>query len=147
MATPDKADFYHKLRNKITTWLEKEEGASNEWSKYIMWAPDLFYLLWKLSGDPAVPKSERVKLLAAIAYFISPLDLIPEALLGPFGFADDIVLAAIVLNGLMNKTDPEIVKQYWMGDEEVLHVIQSILAVADKMVGQKIWQKLKKKSG
>ena len=96
---------------------------------------------------PAVPTAERAKILGAIAYFISPIDLIPEGFLGPFGFADDIVLAAIVLNGLVNKTDPEIVKKYWLGEEEVLVVIQNILNVADKMVGQKIWRKLKQKSG
>ncbi len=142
-----KEDFYHKLRAKITKWLQKEEGASNEWSKYIMWAPDLFYLLWKLSTDPAVPKAERTKVVAAVAYFISPIDLIPEAILGPFGFADDIVLAAFVLNGLVNKTDPAVVRKHWLGDEEVLGVIQNILDVADRMVGQKIWRKLKQKSG
>ncbi len=147
MLQEKKADFYQKLRTKISKWLQKEDGASNKWSRYIMWAPDLFYLLWKLSMDPAVPTAERAKILGAIAYFISPIDLIPEGFLGPLGFADDIVLAAIVLNGLVNKTDPEIVKKYWLGEEEVLVVIQNILNVADKMVGQKIWRKLKQKSG
>lgn len=139
------ADFYHKLRKKISSWLESKEGHSYQWSKYIIWAPDLFYLLWKLSIDPGVPKSERIKLLAVIAYFILPIDLIPEAIFGPIGYADDIVLTALVLNGLINNSSPELVKKYWPGDEDVLDVIKKILAVADKMVGKKVWQKLLKK--
>lgn len=137
------ADFYHKLRKKIASWLERE-GENNQWSKYIMWAPDLFYLLWKLSSDPEVPKAERVKLVAAIAYFISPLDLFPEALLGPFGFADDIILAAFVLNGLINQSSPEVVQKHWPGDEDVLQVIKRIINVSDQLVGQKVMKKLRK---
>jgi len=137
-------DFYHRLRGKIKKWLDNE-GQSNEWAKYIMWAPDLFYTLWKLSTDPQVPKNERFKLIAAIAYFISPLDLFPEAFLGPFGFADDIVVAAFVLNGLLNRTSPEVVKKHWPGDEEALEVIQRIIGVSDRLLGQKILQKIKNK--
>jgi len=140
-----KQDFYQKLRKKVVNWAESKEGAKNKWSKYIIWAPDLFYLLWKLSTDPHVPHGERTKLLAVLAYFISPIDLIPEAFLGPVGFTDDIVLAAMVLNGIVNKTDPEIVRRHWPGDEDVLNVIKNILGVADRMVGQKIWQKLQQK--
>jgi len=139
------SDFYQKLRTKIGKWVEGKEGVSNQWAKYIMWAPDLFYLLWKLSTDPEVPKSERIKLVAAIAYFISPFDLIPEALLGPFGFADDIVLAAWVLNGLIGKTDPAVVQKHWMGDEDALEVIKKIIIISDKLVGEKILRKLKRK--
>ena len=139
------SDFYKKIRKKVMTWVEGKEGSSNQWSKYIIWAPDLFYLMWKLSTDPEVPKSERMKLLAAIAYFISPIDLIPEGLLGPFGFADDIVLAAYVLNGLMSKTDPQIVQKHWVGDDDVLEVIKKIILISDKLVGGKIIRKLKRK--
>lgn len=140
-----KQDFYQKLRKKIVNWAESKQGAEHKWSKYIIWAPDLFYLLWKLSTDPEVPKSERTKLLAALAYFISPIDLIPEGFLGPVGYTDDIVLAAIILNGLLNKTDPEIVRRHWPGDDDVLDVIKNILGVADRMIGQKIWHKLQQK--
>ena len=139
------SDFYKKIRKKVMTWVEGKEGSSNQWAKYIIWAPDLFYLMWKLSTDPEVPKSERMKLLAAIAYFISPIDLIPEGLLGPFGFADDIVLAAYVLNGLMSKTDPQIVQKHWVGDDDVLEVIKKIILISDKLVGEKIIRKLKRK--
>jgi uncharacterized membrane protein YkvA (DUF1232 family) len=139
----NESEFYQKLRKKITDWLAKD-GTSNQWSKYIIWAPDLFYLLWKLSTDPDVPKTERVKLIAAIAYFISPFDFFPEALLGPFGFADDIVVAAFVLNGLINNSHPDIVQKHWPGDDDVLDVIKKIIDVSDRLVGQKVMRKIKK---
>jgi uncharacterized membrane protein YkvA (DUF1232 family) len=43
-------------------------------------------------------------------YFISPVDLVPEALTGPFGYVDNIAVAAYVLNGTINNTDKTIVQ-------------------------------------
>ncbi|MDZ7722486.1 MAG: hypothetical protein U5R06_06625 [candidate division KSB1 bacterium] len=58
---------------------------------------------------------------------------------------DDIVLVALVLNSLINKSDPELVRSYWPGDDDVLDVVKNIISSADRMVGQKILNKLKRK--
>lgn len=135
-------DFYIRLRSKIRKWVAGKEGSSHEWAEFILLAPDLFHLIWKLSVDPEVPKSERLKLAAAVTYFISPIDLIPEAIVGPVGYLDDIALTCYVLNGLFNRTDPAIALKYWAGDDDVLLVIKKVLAAADKMVGSGILKKL-----
>jgi uncharacterized membrane protein YkvA (DUF1232 family) len=110
-----------------------------------MFAPDLFHLLVKLSLDPEVPGPRKIKLLGAIAYFISPIDVLPEALLGPLGLLDDIAVAAWVLNLMVNESDPEIVRKHWAGDGDGLEVIQRILTSADEMIGGGLWERLKKK--
>ncbi len=45
--------------------------------------------------DPATPLRVRAMLLAALAYFILPTDLIPD-MLGGLGFADDMALLTAV---------------------------------------------------
>ena len=137
-------DFYQKLREKIRKWIKSDKGKAHRWADYLLFAPDLFHLLCKLSIDPEVPAKEKAKLFAAIAYFISPVDCMPEAILGPIGYLDDIVVAAIVVNSLINNTGPEIVKRHWAGDEDVLIVIKHILEVADKMVGVGLLKKIGK---
>lgn len=137
-------DFYTKLRIKIRDWLKSDEGKNNKFAEYLMFAPDLFHLLCKLSIDKDVPAVEKAKLVGAIAYFVSPVDLIPEVLSGPLGYVDDIALAAYVLNSLVNNIDEEIVKRHWVGDENVLNLIQQILSVAETMLGGGIWEKLRK---
>ena len=139
-----KIDFYQKLRIKIKTWLESDKGKQNKWAEYLMFAPDLFHLLCKLSLDPEVPTKEKAKLATAIAYFISPVDLLPEAFTGPVGYVDDIALAAYVLNSIINNTGEEIVVKHWAGDRDVLNVIQQILKVADEMLGSGLWRKVKR---
>jgi uncharacterized membrane protein YkvA (DUF1232 family) len=110
-----------------------------------MFGPDLFHLLCKLSLDDEVPIKEKAKLAGAIAYFVSPVDLLPEIITGPLGYLDDIAVAAYVLNGIINNTDKALVEKHWAGDGDVLHVIRQIIKGADEMLGSGLWAKLKKK--
>jgi uncharacterized membrane protein YkvA (DUF1232 family) len=142
-------DFYQELRSRTRKWLSSEDGSTNKWAEYLMFAPDLFHLLCKLTMDSEVPARERVKLAAAVAYFVSPFDLLPEALLGFMGFADDIALAAYVLNSLVNHCDPEILRRQWAGDEDILVLVQRILKFGDTLgktgvLGEVVWKRMKK---
>ena len=136
-------DFYQDLRAKFKTWIQTKEGKDHKWSEYLLAAPDLFHLLCKLSIDKDVPVKEKAKLAGVIAYFVSPIDLVPEAIVGPIGYIDDISLAAYVLNQIVNKTDPEIIQRHWAGEGDVLELIQRILEKADEMIGSGLWAKLK----
>ena len=137
-------DFYGKLRIRIVNWLDTETGRKNKWAEYLLLVPDFFYLLVKLATDEDVPSNEKAKLILAIAYFISPIDLLPEAFLGPLGYLDDLALSAYVLNGIINKVSPEIVEKHWVGDGDVLLLIKGVLAKADEMIGSGLWRKIKK---
>ena len=137
-------DFYQKLRRRIKDWSEKEENRSYRWAEWLLLAPDFFHLLVRLTADPDVPLKEKAKLAAVIGYFISPIDLLPELILGPTGFLDDIVLTAYVLNSMINRIDVAIVEKHWAGEEDVLVVIQKILDLADRMLGSGLFKRLKR---
>ena len=144
MAEKKHDDFYQNLRNKIEKWAETKEGRENKWIGYILMAPDIFHLLCKLTVDKDVPVEHKAKLAIAIAYFVSPFDLIPEILVGPIGFLDDIAIAAYVLNGLINDVKPSIIRKHWAGDDDILKTVKTIIQGADDMVGSGIWKKLVK---
>lgn len=137
--------FYRKYRTKMMDWVESKGGKYHQFANVLMAGPDLFHLLVKLSLDPEVPSNDKVKLIAAIAYFVSPIDFLPEAILGPIGYADDIAVAAYVLNTIINHTDPEIIEKHWAGEGDVLVVVKQVINVADRMIGSGLWNKLKKK--
>ena len=141
------ADFYQKLRKRMQKWLKSKKGASHKWADYLLFAPDLFHLLCKLSIDSEVPAKEKAKLIAAIVYFISPLDLMPEAILGPVGYLDDIVVAAMSLDSVINNTNTDVVKRHWAGDEDVLKLIKHILQVSNQMIGIGLLRKIGKLFG
>lgn len=136
-------DFYQKLRQQFKKWLSTKEGKTNKYAEYLMFAPDFFHLLVKLAMDPDVPASEKAKLAVAIAYFVSPIDLIPEGIVGPAGYIDDIALSAYVLNSIVNSVGPDVIKKHWAGDGDVLIAIKEVLKVADEMLGSGLWKKIK----
>lgn len=129
------ADFYQSLRGEIRDWLKSVDGSTSKAAEYLMFAPDLFHLLCKLSIDQDVPISEKLKLGAAIAYFISPIDLIPGFAFGPLGYLDDIALAAYALNSIIKNSGPAIVQKHWAGEGDVLEVIQATLEFANRTLG------------
>jgi len=79
--------------------LRNERKVKKEfWSKFkrfarrIPFAADLVAAYY-CALDPATPMRVRGILLAALAYFILPVDMIPDFLLG-FGFSDDATVLA-----------------------------------------------------
>lgn len=138
----EQKDFYIKLRKKITNFLTKK---NTPYADILLLAPDMFHLLIKLSLDERIPKKQKAKFIGVIAYFISPLDLLPEFLLGPIGYLDDIALAAYVLNEYINANDAKVVRELWAGDQDILSSIKNVLAVADKAIGSGLWKKIQSK--
>jgi len=135
-------DFYQKLRIKIANYIEKRDFEHGD---ILLLAPDFFHLLVKLSLDPRVETAKKIKLGFAITYFFSPIDLLPEAFLGPIGYLDDIALAAYILNDYVNSADSELLYEHWAGQTDVLASIQNVLTMANKFLGEGLWEKLKRK--
>ena len=94
-------DFYKSLRIKINKWVKSDEGNTHKYVEYILVTPDFFYVLWQLMLDERIPYEFKMKVGLVVAYFISPIDLIPEAVVGPIGYLDDVALSAGLLNKMM----------------------------------------------
>ncbi|MFH1760858.1 MAG: DUF1232 domain-containing protein [bacterium] len=136
--------FYRKIRAKIRAWIGKK-GMKSKHAEYILLAPDFFHLLCALVRDTGIPGADKAKLAGAVAYFISPFDILPEAIYGPGGYIDDIALSIMVINGIINRNGPEIVRRNWAGDEDVLKVIKNIMEKADQLIGSGLLDKIKRK--
>lgn len=139
---PD-GDFYQFMRQRIRDWAEGK-GKGHKYLEYVLLAPDLFHLMAKLTLDERVPFTCKAKLGMAIAYFISPLDLLPEAVLGPIGYLDDIALAAWVLDDLIKTAGPEVVLDHWAGEVDIIDTVARIVAGANELLGSGLARRLKK---
>lgn len=135
-------DFYQKLRTKIANYLQRKNF---EYSDVLLLAPDFFHLLIKLSLDPRVDSMKKAKLGLAIAYFLSPFDILPEAFLGPLGYMDDIALAAYILNDFINNNESELLYEHWAGQSDVLASIQNTVTLANRFLGEGLWKRIKNK--
>jgi uncharacterized membrane protein YkvA (DUF1232 family) len=77
--------------------------------------PNLVALFRGLLGDPRVPRSSKLWLGFALAWFLSPIDLIPEfvPVAGPL---DDAIVAALVLRHVLRRTDRSVLADHWRGE-------------------------------
>lgn len=132
----EQIDFYNKLRAKLVQFLNSKKGKNNKFTKYLLFAPDLFHLLVKTMMDSSVDAKSKALLGGGIAYFILPLDLLPEGLIGFGGFMDDIVIATIIINTLINKLGSDVLEKHWSGDEQLLNVLQKVSETSDQVVSK-----------
>lgn len=135
------SDFYQKQRLRLRSWLTGH-SPKLKYAELVLLAPDLLHVLVKLGADRRVPAFQRAKLAATAAYFIAPIGLVPEALVGPIGYVDDVALAAYVLNGMLNSEEAHLVREHWAGDGDILNVVQGVLEVADSAIGSGLWRRL-----
>lgn len=82
-------DFYDTLCENLETY-------SGEYESFIDYGPDLFKLLCNLLNCD-VDHSLKLPICGAIAYYVTPEDVIPENIYGPYGYIDDIYLSSYVL--------------------------------------------------
>ena len=74
--------------------------------------PALAVMITRLAKDPELPRAAKIALAAAAVYLVSPIDLVPDVI--PFvGYLDDLLVAAVVLDGILNYVDRALVLRYW----------------------------------
>ncbi|MBN1313277.1 MAG: DUF1232 domain-containing protein [Anaerolineae bacterium] len=139
-------DFYQRVRGRIVSWAQGT-GAGQEATNYILLIPDLMALFVRLMGDPRVSGALKAEIAAASAYVISPIDLMPEMVMGPAGLIDDAIVAVIALNRVvaaMGQAGEDVLRQYWDGDQDILVVIKNLMTRADSFVTGTVWTGIKK---
>jgi len=83
----------------------------------------------------------KIALGAAALYLLSPLDLIPDFI--PFvGYVDDVLLAAILMDGVLNYVDRALVMKYWPGSPETLDRIARAARILAAWVPRRIKQRV-----
>lgn len=117
---------------------ENIAGYEGRHDDLIYQAPAFYRLLTHLLDDPRLPRKLRPLVLAAIAYFILPVDVIPEELEGPYGYVDDIWLCAFVAEQVRQEVgSDEILETHWDGEGAVVPLVEELLAGEEALLGDK----------
>ena len=74
-------------------------------AKRIPFAGDLL-AAWFCARDPATPRRVRMTLLAALGYFVLPVDAIPD-IMPLLGFTDDAAVIAAAIAAVAGSITPE----------------------------------------
>ena len=137
-------DFYRRLRARLDEWLQSREGRAYRFADYLLVLPDFVHLIIRLALDRRVPMELRTQTAAVLAYVMLPFDLVPEAVVGPVGFGDDLLLVALMVRRLLTAVPPEVVLAHWSGPTGLMKTIRTILDAAEEMVGSRVWNRLQR---
>ncbi len=99
--------------------------------------PNLLKLLTRLLRDPRVPVRSKVAVGLALAYVVSPIDVLPE-FVPVFGFADDVLLVAAALNHLVKVAGRDVVLEHWDGSRDLLGLVEAVLETATELVPTRV---------
>jgi uncharacterized membrane protein YkvA (DUF1232 family) len=90
-------------------------------------------LLYRLARDARVPGRTRMLALAALAYTVLPIDLIPDSI-PVLGKIDDFGLVAIAMVRLVRDAGPELVGEHWDGDAVALESFLGAIDILDSLI-------------
>jgi uncharacterized membrane protein YkvA (DUF1232 family) len=122
---PRERRLYDRLRAQV---VKPQIGSSSGVRDLLLLLPDLAVLLFRLVRDERVPPGSKAIALLGVGYIFSPLDLIPEILLGPIALLDDLLIVGAALSHLLNRVHPDVVRSHWPGQGDALEVIQRLSA-------------------
>lgn len=81
--------------------------------------PDYLRLLFGLFRDPRVRLFDKGLVVAAIAYALSPIDLIPD-FIPIIGQADDVFFMLLAVQHLIANAGWDVIEDHWPGDPDAL---------------------------
>ena len=124
---------------RFDSLLEKDiSDYKGEYASIIHQAPALYRMMTRMLDDRNLPSKISPLVIAAIAYFILPEDVIPEDKFGPAGYVDDIYLCAFVANEVAKEFgSPDILVRNWDGKVSVVDLINDILGREQELIGDK----------
>lgn len=137
---PREQRLYDRVREAVTG-LEAGNGTSLR--DVLLLLPDLTVLLARLLRDRRVPIVPKLVALGGVGYVLSPIDLLPAILLGPIGWADDLLVVSAALSRILNDVHPDIVRSHWSGKGDALDAIQRVSRWANGLVDTSVRRALR----
>lgn len=110
----------------VTLWIAKPDAVGLHDVMRLL--PDVLRLIKRLASDPRLPRRIRWALIALLAFIASPIDLIPDVI-PVIGFADDVIITALVLRWVTRTAGVHALIQYWPGTPDGLAALCRLCGV------------------
>jgi uncharacterized membrane protein YkvA (DUF1232 family) len=123
---------------------ERGEVSSRSRAKdLLLFLPRLVKLLGRLLVDSLVSKGDKALLAVAVAYVLSPLDLVPD-FIPVVGGLDDLYLLALALLRLVNRAGEDRIRVHWDGPEDIFGLLGQVTEVATAILPQRVRRLIEK---
>lgn len=137
-----RAEYYRTVREALNKWA-CDIGDVQGYAEHIPRAPTLLKLLENLALKKSVSVEGKAKVAVVTARFGAPRDKVPEAMVGPCAYIDDVALAALVAQEIAEEVDENVFRQCWPGKEDPRPVIDEVLKFARYAMGTEVWKEVR----
>lgn len=87
--------------------------------------PDVLRLVRRVAADRGLPRGLRLRLGLLLVYLLIPVDLVPDVI-PILGYADDLILIALVLRSVARRAGPAALQTHWPGSPEGLRLVRRL---------------------
>jgi hypothetical protein len=88
-------------------------------------------------SDPLIPRRDKTLLIVFVILLISPVDLIPDWILG-LGQIDDLVLAALIFDYFFGVLAPEDLARHWPFGPGSLKSFRALAAILSRFIPRRL---------
>ncbi|MEM9290901.1 MAG: DUF1232 domain-containing protein [Acidobacteriota bacterium] len=134
--------FYDRLRSRVRRRLELRGRLGGAAAEALLLVPDVFLLMVRLLLDSRTPARTKSLLGGALLYFIAPVDLWPEGVVGPAGYLEDLVLAAAMLQSALDSRLEALIEEHWSGSASARQALEDIASSSRLLLGDRLSDRL-----
>ncbi len=143
-AIPEHQSFYHSLREKVKRFaVDRAPKWAQPLVPWVLAVPDFFVMLVRLARDERVPASAKLIAGATIAYYISPIDLIPDPI-PLIGEIDDLALALFAVEQIAKSVPGPVIQEAWPGEGDILALVREGVHLITRVLPGKMIASLQK---
>ncbi len=123
------------MRDYVDVVRENVSEYRGWFASAVRWAPIFAATLMTLSQDPRLQPHHRGWVNAAIAYFVAGDDVVPEEKYGPYGYLDDNLVSAYVVERIARDVGWKVIEEAWEGDLAAREVTREMLDRERELLG------------
>ena len=127
--------------------LEENHADCDDDLSFLHYGPVLFDLLCKILYEKSIDNVSRLKINAAIAYIVIPLDTISERFYGAYGYIDDVFLTVYVLRQIADEYGYPFIQRLWDRSEDVHSVMDECYGKSVEFLDEDLIDTILKYSG
>ncbi|MCK4668124.1 DUF1232 domain-containing protein [Candidatus Dependentiae bacterium] len=135
---------YQRNLNKELRHLSRGAGKDYKWKGYIDPIPQLFELLINILVSETTPTATRVRIIVALSYLLTPVDVIPEEVYGLEGYIDDFSVLILTLNSIKNNFSKRIIRKNWNGKSDIIEFIETSVEKTPLFLNKNVLREFKR---
>lgn len=93
--------------------------------------PDIVRLVRALAVDGGLPPGVGRRVSFLLVYLALPIDLVPDVI-PVLGYADDVIVLAVVLRSVVRVAGPAAVQRHWQGTSAGLAVVRRLAGIDER---------------